>query len=180
MAMIINWQRLAYAEGHYRALGYAPTDVPWIVSRDAYNVTAPTDGVPFVTLGGCLVGSAEQSFIQLLLDGRDPGKAQATTPCFRHENAYDDLHYPYFMKLELFAPWTGRYDLTLMIEDARKLFMRYCDTVITETDIGYDLADRVTGIELGSYGVREASGRPFVYGTGLAEPRLSDVLRRNR
>lgn len=177
--MIINWQRLAYAEHHYGALGYARTDVPWIVSRQAYRETAPGDHLYMQTIGGYLVGSAEQSFIQLLKEGVNVGKAQAITPCFRWEEEYDDLHYPYFMKLELFSPCFAKYDLTLMIGDAITLFRRYCDPVVTQTDIGFDLVDRRTGIELGSYGVRTASEHRFTYGTGLAEPRLSDVLRRH-
>lgn len=176
--MIIDWQRLADAEAHYTSAGYRPTHVPWIVSRKAYRETAPGDKLHMQTVGGYLVGSAEQSFIQLLLDGRSPGKSQALTPCFRWEEEYDDLHHPYFMKLELFSPHFAKYDLNTMINDAIAFFDRYTSPVVTPTDIGYDLTDLRTGIELGSYGVREASGRRFVYGTGLAEPRLSEVLRR--
>jgi seryl-tRNA synthetase len=98
--VIISYARLAAAEAHYQAAGFELVEAPWIIGHTAYRATKPAEALDFVTLGGYLVASAEQSFLQLMLEGRPPGRAVATTPCFRHEH-YDELHQPYFMKVEL-------------------------------------------------------------------------------
>src|SRR5690606_35745906 len=86
----------------YEARGYVYMEVPWIVSDEAINVTLPPEAEATTTPLGILVGSAEQSFIELLLRGENITKACAITPCFRDEiDGWDDLHQPYFMKLEL-------------------------------------------------------------------------------
>ena len=55
------------------------------------------------------------------------------------------------------------------------------DIVVDEVDVNdtykwptYDLVYR--GIELGSYGIRKCSFLTWIYGTGVAEPRLSQVI----
>ena len=134
----------------------------------------------------CPVASAEQSFLQLKLDNPSfDGKCVAITPCFRNEPVLDDLHQPYFMKVELIN-WdnTEREDMDKMIADARLLFEQelWVD-VVPNTDpdpigiVAYDIVTTHTGIELGSYGIREAPkvGR-WLYGTGLAEPRYSYAI----
>lgn len=172
----VNYERIACAVSYYERLGYVLTEVPWIVGARAYEVTKPPCAVGFVTLGGYLVASAEQGFIQLLQDGTELGKCVAVTPCFRHET-YDDLHLPYFMKVELIR--TGDISdsaLMSMICEAEAFFNAVTVTRIIRTADGYDIVDAVTGIELGSYGRRQAGELSWLYGTGLAEPRLTRAI----
>lgn len=102
---MINWHLFSKAITTYTHLGYKLIEVPWLVDQQTINVTLPPGKKPF-TVDGCgevnqLVGSAEQSFIYLALQGKLlPGKYQALTPCFRDDQE-DELHHKYFMKLEL-------------------------------------------------------------------------------
>lgn len=187
-----QYKNLFKALDYYEKAGYKYVDVPWAVSREAILLTRP----PCITVephsyeaGGKLiypVASAEQSFLQMKMD--DPkfsGKLMTITPCFRNESVIDELHQPYFMKVELIN-WdkTGREDMDKMITDARLLFEEqlWVDAIhnIDPDPIGivaYDLVTMHSKIELGSYGIREhpSVGR-WLYGTGLAEPRYSLAL----
>lgn len=176
----IDYARIATAVSYYVGLGYVPTEVPWIVGERAYEVTKPPGAVGFVTLRGYLVASAEQGFIQLLQGGAKLGKCVAVTPCFRHET-YDDLHLPYFMKVELIATAdVSDTALTGMIREAEGFFNAYIRTQVIETHDGYDIVEAVTGIELGSYGRRQTGDLTWLYGTGLAEPRLAKAIQLSR
>lgn len=173
-----DFRIIADAQEHYEALGYEDVAVPWVISREAMDATLPTDKVPYGTFGGFLVGSAEQSFIDMLLSGAELGRVQATTPCFRDER-HDELHSPYFMKTELFdglLPPTEESVLSV-VEDAKTFFERYLRVAIQrEGELAWDLVEYDSGIELGSYGVRQIPGHSWIYGTGVALPRLQQVL----
>jgi hypothetical protein len=187
-----QYKNLLRAIEYYERCGYKYVDVPWAVSREAILLTRPAhitvEPVNYEAGGVAIypVASAEQSFIQMKMD--DPkfsGKLMAITPCFRNEPVLDELHQPYFMKVELIN-WdkTEREDMDKMITDARLLFedQLWMD-VIHNTDpdpigiVAYDLVTTHSKIELGSYGIREHSrvGR-WLYGTGMAEPRYSLAL----
>ena len=205
-----QYKNLFKALDYYEKAGYKYVDVPWAVSQEAVLITRPphiqtpvfryrVDYKGFVPehVGAacgyieqgtdlCPVASAEQSFLQMKID--DPtfsGKLMALTPCFRNEPVIDELHQPYFMKVELIN-WdkTGREDMDKMIADARLFFEdQLWVAAIHNTDpdpigiVAYDLVTTHSKIELGSYGIREHPkvGR-WVYGTGLAEPRYSLAL----
>jgi hypothetical protein len=187
-----QYKNLLAALDYYERAGYKYVDVPWGVGRDAILLTRPAhitcEPVNYEAGGAAIypVASAEQSFIQMKLD--DPnfsGKLVTLTPCFRNEPTLDELHQPYFMKVELIN-WdkTGREDIDKMIADARLLFEEqlYVD-VIHNTDpdplgtVAYDIVTAKTGIELGSYGIRShPKVGTWLYGTGLAEPRFSIAL----
>jgi seryl-tRNA synthetase len=148
---------------------------------------------------GYPVASGEQSFLEIrsrLKDaiqlskelGKENRKFACATPCFRHE-AYDKYHLPQFFKVELIevCPDNPEQSIERIVSDAQKFFSlflsyriaaRHEQAGIVKTDIGYDIF--MSGVELGSYGYRQVDfGRePFdwVYGTGVAEPRLSTVL----
>jgi hypothetical protein len=193
-----QYKRLQHAVTYYEKCGFKYIDVPWAVSEEAVNITRPAwavgDSLQYKAGGTPLfpVASAEQSFIQLQLDAinnplesRITGSFCALTPCFRNEPVLDDLHQPYFMKVELIS-WdkTTREDMNKMIAGARLLFEENlwvtCVHNAEPDPIGvtaYDLVTTHTGIELGSYGIRETEklGR-WLYGTGLAEPRYSYAL----
>ena len=175
---------LVQAEEYYSRCGYARVRVPWVVSAQAFFATVPGNVRHYATLDGYLVASAEQGFIQQLLDGNAPtGPAQAWTPCFRDEPQHDALHLPYFMKLELFNPVSSQEVLSGMVEDALDFFGNAgVGRVIPVLDgPGIDIITAEAGVELGSYGLRtlhvgdrEVS---WTYGTGVALPRLSDLQR---
>ncbi len=202
------YNHLLKAIEYYGKCGFEYVNVPWAVSKEAIMMTRPPfikgDPMHYVVdnhradkwldrkPGQVLypVASAEQSFLQMALDNwkvnvRPVGDLCAMTPCFRNEPVIDDLHQPYFMKVELIS-WdkTTHEDLTKMIAHARLLFEEnvWVDCVPnTDPDpIGieaYDLVTSHTGIELGSYGIREHPkvGR-WLYGTGLAEPRYTYAI----
>lgn len=168
----------ADAQDHYAGLGYRDVAVPWVISREAMDATLPTDKVPYGTFGGYLVGSAEQSFIELLLSGEELGRVQAFSPCFRDET-HDELHSPYFLKLELFdgiLPPTEESVLG-MVDQAQQFFERYLPTVISREGVdSFDILAADSGMELGSYGVRRIPGHSWIYGTGVALPRLQQAI----
>jgi hypothetical protein len=174
----ISWPRVARAIEYYESLGYAYLEVPWLVSEKALMATLPAGKKGTRSTDGPLVGSAEQSFIQMMLDGQmQLGKFMAATPCFRDDDE-DEWHHRYFFKVELidFAPNPMPSDMEKMISQALGFFELEgaADVAPVTTAQGVDIELR--GIELGSYGIRSYEGFEWVYGTGLAEPRFSQAL----
>ena len=194
-----QYRRLVEALMHYEHAGFKAIDVPWAVSKEAMDITRPAWAGPRTLsyeAGGveiCPVASAEQSFLQLQLDAvasgnRVVGDYVTMTPCFRNEPVLDDLHQPYFMKVELIS-WDSpdreaRNVLDDMLLFATDFFDRFVETVVIENedpdpigDIAYDIVTYNGHIELGSYGIRNHPkvGR-WIYGTGCAEPRLSYAI----
>lgn len=166
---------------------YVP-DAPWAVGREAYYATKPYDAGPDITLvvegqpTQYMVASGEQSFIQMMLDGRFIKRAYCITPCFRPDR-YDYLKRPQFEKLELInADDVTFANLYHMMHDAASFFERHVDIKFIQTGpMSFDIIERQTRIELGSYGLREMNlpdGRhlEWIYGTGCAEPRLSVAI----
>lgn len=174
----VDWERLLAALKWFEAQGYKRMDMPWHASLKAIGSTLgdldrawELDGV------GWLVGSAEQSFVEALLNGTlEQGKYVSLTPCFRREPVFDATHHPYFMKVELFdtSVEDGR-DLEIALE-VKKFLEDASDMPVelVKTDEGYDL--EVNGIEVGSYSSREFNGVAWTCGTGLAEPRFSYAI----
>lgn len=181
-------KRLAQASQYYEENGFVPIEVPWTVSPRADEMTKPEDANPISMAVGShiqenrLPGSGEQGFIQMILDGKLPvGMYQTTTPCWRDERRYDELHRPYFFKLELIV--VGSLVAPLVVQCASHFFMRIldpnCVNVVKgqeDTDDAYDIVYK--DIELGSYGHRLVENVPYTYGTGCAEPRLGIALSR--
>lgn len=194
----IDFRNLADAKDYYANLGYREVVAPWTVTEGAYAWTSPPGGVAsYEVAGRLLVASAEQSFIEMMgMGALTAGKFQATTPCFRDEGFYTRIRLPYFMKLELIEvlALTGltRYAEHIlndraeqMAQDALEFFSRRLSVHISETNDkdklraskSYDILSSGLGIELGSYGCRKLpSGITWVYGTGVAEPRLSVAI----
>jgi hypothetical protein len=130
------------------------------------------------SLGKVLVASAEQSFLYQYLKGfLPPGRFQAITPCFRDER-FDVLHGRYFMKNELIiTDSVAEEDLLGMIDVARRFFKKesgYAVDVSKISENTYDMS--INGVEVGSYGIRRCEYLEWIYGTGCAEPRFSQVL----
>lgn len=174
--MIIDYSNILAAEDYYESQGYLKASVPWIVGNEAYNITRPSfAGRDFTTLGGNLIASAEQAFIELMLQEINIDKAQATTPCFRDEE-HNELNHTYFMKTELINTNATNENLVLMIDQARIFFSAYLPVKIIETGhLTFDIITQQGSIELGSYGIREYKDLKWIYGTGVAEPRLTQV-----
>jgi hypothetical protein len=190
----VNYSRITEAVEFYSRRGYIYLeDAPWHVGREAYYMTKPDDAVDIMLMacgGGNVferpyaVASGEQSFIQMMLDGQFLKRHVCVTPCFRWEPRVDMLHRRYFMKAELInAQDVDDGHLIDMVHDACSFFERFVSVRVIRTAIGYDIVEKGTRFELGSYGIRERypadQGRPalkWIYGTACAEPRLSTTI----
>lgn len=186
---MINYQYLADAQFYYKGLAYSPVEVPWWTSLEVNHITKPeaVRHIPdyYLPLNDkVLVASAEQSFLALAKEGKLPlGRLQATTPCFRNELNEDALHKQYFMKTELIR--TRNVDdiaLESMISDALGFFELVVPDpyglAVVKTPDGFDIEYK--GVELGSYGIRSCPFLDWVFGTGVAEPRLSTAIQMGR
>jgi seryl-tRNA synthetase len=175
----IDWKLLTDALGYYKCHGFTEIPVNWHVPRDVHDITCSDPARMFHLKDyGVLVGSAEQAFIDMHLNGKLPqGRFVALTPCFRDEGAArDDLHALYFIKVELYSTLPDivqdgeRHDLCLharnFMESRTALPIRS-----VSTEDGIDL--EINGIEVGSYSRRSFGGISWTCGTGLAEPRFS-------
>lgn len=188
---MINYRRVAKAIKKYQKMRYTYVDTPWLVSEEAMRATLPSDREGFELRttnlnAGKLVGSAEQGFIQLMLDDNiRPGCYVSAGPCFRDEPVVDKLHSYTFFKVELIQiQGQALFDSKLTNSDAR-VMANDVDTVLYEmygpgasvikTADGWDI--EVEGVEVGSFGVREYKNHRWVYGTGLALPRTSLAYR---
>jgi hypothetical protein len=177
---MINYSLISKAIKAYKKLGYKHIDVPWTVSKNIIDITLPPGRIAFPADGeNFLVGSAEQSFLHLILNcDLKSGKYVAASPCFRNDDI-DKYHKKYFFKVELINysadAALGKSELTDLIADAYSVFKIFTKKKVqfTKTRDGYDL--EVDGVEIGSYGIREFNGFNWVYGTGIAEPRFSQV-----
>ena len=113
-----------------------------------------------------------------MLEGKlQYGKYVAASPCFRDEVKCDEIHFPYFFKVELISinSKSPEWDMDQCIDHAQDFFTANCNDKIeiVKTKDGFDL--NLNNIEIGSYGIRSYEGFQWVYGTGLAEPRFSQA-----
>lgn len=183
----IDYYLVAFAEDYYLRKGFRLIDVPWLVSEKISNITKPNWKRNFWVKNKVLVGSAEQSFIELFLEGRiKEGRYLATTPCFRDESKVGWLHQNYFLKTELIEIGSvGEKELEEVITTAKGFLSLFLKTKVVKTGISsFDIVDVKSGVELGSYGLsgldHAGTSMRYVYGTGCALPRLSTVLRSQR
>ena len=190
---MINYGYLNQASLIYQEKQYKRIEAPWLVTKAISDITKPADCSSYIVKKDTentektFVASGEQSFLYLINKDYIPcGKYQTITPCMR-DNAFDETHTKYFMKLELIE-YMPDFVLRSFPEDFIKEMMEdviYAWCMIlgkgsynklkkvkindTSWDIEYD------GIELGSYGFRSCSFCSWIYGTGIAEPRFSRV-----
>lgn len=179
----INWSFISRARDFYVGAGFEYIEVPWIVSRASIETTLPPGRRGFTTEIGGLVGSAEQSFIELMRSKRIEQRKLyvAITPCFRDDDV-DELHQSYFVKVELFCQRSSAdgNNAVSFVETAFQCFkMLGADNLhaVWVDPASWDIT--LNDVEIGSYGVRELHGFHWTYGTGLAEPRFSYALRQN-
>lgn len=175
---MIDYKIIDNSIQYYESIGYQRIESPWTVTKSVSGITKPEGKIDWEINGKnkVLVASGEQSFLYLYLKGFLPkGKYQTTTPCFRDE-VFDKFHTKYFIKNELIiTDKVNQDELSKMINQCKKFFEKELkhDVNVRETDIGYDI--EVRGIEIGSYGIRSCEYLDWIYGTGVAEPRLSTI-----
>ena len=182
---LIDYNLIGKAQTFYKALGYQNVDTPWLVSPEAIKATLPSNAQIIRTTFGCLVGSGEQGFIQLMLESKlRPGKYQTSTPCFRDEKEYNDFTRLSFFKTELIW-YMPTVELNVayneVLNNALSCMFEISNAEaldVIQTPDGFDIC--CNNIELGSYGVRQMGPHTWVYGTGLAEPRFSLVVQRRQ
>lgn len=191
---MIDYKKLVKSQEFYLKYGFNIIETPWLIKEEAYKYTAPpnTNSFHINFLDSYLVASAEQGFLQLIDDEKiKPGKYQSLTPCFRDDEE-DDLHCKYFMKNELIEILPNHFinspkleKLNYMIDTCLLFFKKYLKGVIsiqTKDDrslVSFDL-QTISGIELGSYGIRKYKNYLYIYGTGCAEPRLTTAVEKNK
>lgn len=173
MRPLIDWSILAEAMEFYAGQGFKPVEVPWIVPVSAIRVTHQGPIFSFDSSAEKLVpvGSAEQGFIAIA-PTLAPGKYLSCSPCFRNENE-DRLHQQSFMKVELYqTDEICDKSLEKLIEISLTFFNKRIPCHRLETTEGFDIVTDMN-IELGSYGRRQHAGITWLYGTGVALPRLT-------
>lgn len=185
----MNLELITFAETFYASKGYQKIEVPWAVDKDVLEITLPKHKKGVDLLSRKLVGSAEQSYLQMIKKKQlNPGRYVTTTPCFRDDNE-DELHQHYFLKTELInfslENKISQSNLDTMMGHALEFFGFFLPVKTLQTGIGYDIVDQKFGIELGSYGIRshkfaEGFNVQWAYGTAIALPRLAYILERTR
>lgn len=178
---MIDYARLARAVEYYEEHGFTRVESPWLVTPSVVDITAPK-GIRRLELKDKkkeLVASGEQSFLYLYLKGFLPkGKFQTITPCFRDE-VFDLSHCKYFMKNELIVTDdVGERALSSIVEQAQTFLQNETKFSVTplKTEEGFDLM--LGDYEIGSYGIRHTEYLSWIYGTGLAEPRMTMAIQR--
>lgn len=176
----IDYALLARAKDFYVDRGFTYIEVPWAVSPESSLTTAPNEDCVYITTRNeHLVGSAEQSFIELTHQGSLQPEIDycAISPCFRRDEP-DDTHSRWFMKLELFSFSNRRLPQSVKlyryIEMAEMMF-REIAGVQTYRKHEKGILDLYhKDLELGSYGVRMIHSNIIcTFGTGIALPRAS-------
>lgn len=179
---MIDYNKIAASINHYELYGFKRIESPWTVTKAIADITRPVECNNFTIeeKGKVLVASGEQSFLYLYNKGFLPkGAFMSITPCFRDES-FDAFHTKYFIKNELIVTdIVSDIMLSKVIDCAVMFFKNYIKNGITVIQTGtssYDIT--YEGIELGSYGIRKCDYLEWIYGTGIAEPRLTRTLKK--
>lgn len=177
---MIDYELLSKASEYYSENGYQRIEVPWMVTEAIDSITRPLDVKPLVISekNKNLIASGEQGFLYMMLKGYLPrGKYQTITPCFRNDQ-YDFTHSKNFVKLELI----DTEDMINGLSEISRIGRNFFETLFPKKDINHTWFNNILDlnykdIELGSYGYRKYKHLEWVYGTGLAEPRTSRILK---
>jgi len=178
---MINYSLISKSIKKYKKLGYQYIDVPWVVPKDIINITIPRNKRSFQLYDdNHLVGSAEQSFLYMILNkSLKSGKYVAASPCFRDDQV-DYYHKKYFFKVELINysenASLNKKDVDKMISDVKNVLLSFTNNkikILNIDNLNQDL--EIDGVEIGSYGLRSYENFNWVYGTGIAEPRFSQL-----
>lgn len=160
---------------YYQHSGFVLFDAPMLVCDEVLKATLPQGrNIKLHNNDLYYVGSAEQSYLQMIKDGIDiPDKICMITPCQRDEEILDDTHLEIFLKIELISKYVDHLSVTNVINNAYKFFDANTNKSIGVVKYDDVIDIEIDGIEVGSYGTRELYGHKYVYGTGLALPRFS-------
>lgn len=188
---MIDYEMIGDAIHFYSAIGFSRLESPWLVTKEIADITAPPGSSTYIvqkdteTKQKVFVASGEQSLLYLINKGflAEEGKVQTVTPCMRND-AFDETHTKYFMKLELMNysidnDLSSSSNVDRMIESALTYFKCHVPRsdlkVVENAEQGsYDIM--LDEIEIGSYGYRTCLFCNWIYGTGLAEPRFSRIV----
>ena len=86
---------------YYKSKGFTYIEAPWTVEKEVSAITKPKEKNDFFVKDKVLVGSGEQSFLQMIKNNHlKLGAYVCVTPCFRDEEE-DETHKTYFLKTEL-------------------------------------------------------------------------------
>jgi hypothetical protein len=179
---MIRWDIISEAIQFYQRLDFQYIEVPWTAGPEAMAITSPPGAAEYwLEPGQLLVASAEQSLLQMAREGKlkPEGRYIACTPCFRGDKI-DEIHHRYFMKVELmvYQPTLPDLSALAMLGAALNFFKGYITCHPLKLPDGSVDIQTTSGIELGSYGIRHHdSVGTWVFGTGVAEPRLSYAMR---
>ena len=177
---MIDYNIIQRSIDYYESKGFARIEAPWTITEAVDNITRPKDKQNFQLKHNnkCLVASGEQSFLYLYLKNFIPkGQFQTVTPCFRYE-AFDFLHTKYFIKNELIKTnIVNVYELEKVITISLGFYKQFFPKaeVISKSDGSFDI--EIKGHELGSYGIRSCEFLDWIYATGCAEPRTSNLIK---
>ncbi len=186
---IIDYQLLYHAIKYFGKKGFIQVETPWRVSSEAIDATFKPDE-SFQVGDKFLVGSAEQGFLEMNLHNKiGYGTYMSVSPCFRND-VPDYFHQQEFMKLELihFSDHAIDKDSSIytifrqMVVNfiIKELKVKSGEIVILETsdeNSVYSEDILIKGIEYGSYGIRIFNNTYYMYGTGIALPRASKILK---
>ena len=188
MQETIDYNLLNKALKYFSKKGFNQIEVPWRVSREAINGTFDSKD-SFKSKDKFLIGSAEQGFLELHLQNKLRGtQFMSVSPCFRNESE-DYFHQQEFIKLELI--YFSDYSLESRVEYKifrefiisfiiKKLKIKSSDIVVLETKDSNSIYSEdilINRIEYGSYGIRQFQDKYYIYGTGIALPRASKILK---
>ena len=185
----IDYDLLNKALKYFSKKGFKQIETPWRVSKEAIDGTFDSRQ-SFKSDDKFLVGSAEQGFLELQLQDKLKGtQFMSVSPCFRNE-VEDYYHQQEFIKPELiyFSNYEihkeeiqyqiiKRFVLNFII---KKLKIKTSDIAILETKDNNSIYSEdilINGIEYGSYGTRQFKDKYYIYGTGIALPRASKILK---
>lgn len=187
----IDYNLLNKALKYFSKKGFKQVEVPWRVSKRAIEGTF--DSIEsFKSDDKFLIGSAEQGFLELCLqDKLTSNQLMSVSPCFRNE-LEDELHQQEFIKLELIylcfyenktANILPHYEFlrnSVIGFIIKKLKIKIPNITVTKTNDGISIYSEdilINGIEYGSYGIRRFQDKYYIYGTGIALPRTSKILK---
>lgn len=181
---IVDYKLLSKAIKFFSHKGYTQVETPWRVSEESINLTFKSSEA-FKSDDKFLVGSAEQGFLEMISDGiLEYGRYMSVSPCFRNEKE-DYYHQQEFIKLELIdiILVKNMFALNLMRDNVLKFITKHLKVksssivVVSTNDDSTDFDILIDGIEYGSYGFRNIEEKVYIYGTGIALPRASKILK---
>jgi aspartyl/asparaginyl-tRNA synthetase len=190
MKETINYNLLNKALKYFSKKGFKQVEVPWRVSKEAIEGTFKSSE-SLKSDDKFLIGSAEQGFLELYLQNKlTSNQLMSVSPCFRN-GSEDYFHQQEFIKLELiyFNNYQisysdiiqyqvfKRFVLSFII---KKLKIKSSDIIVIKTNDSRSIYSEdimINGVEYGSYGIREFQGSYYIYGTGIALPRASKIIK---